>query len=250
MRRLVLLLCALMLAADCGAQSPKTLRLSANYWEPYTGPGMANNGVATEIVVRALARAGYATEISFMPWSRTLASAYHGKIDGVVGIWPTRQRRLKLLFSDSYLTNRLHLLYVRPALSGNLTLDTLDGIRIGVGRDYDYSDSFLEPKRFILDPVDRIGQNLSKLFLGRIDMMLEDPYVAEYTLLHHADEFAGHPPLRYSPAPLLQLPLHFGLSRDRADAEQIIAAFNTQLARMKKDGSLAAILQQLAPAPR
>jgi len=246
----LLLWCALLLATDCGAQTSKTLRLSANYWEPYTGPGMANNGVATEIVAQALARAGYAVEISFMPWSRTLASAYHGRIDGVVGIWPTRQRRLKLLFSDSYLTNNLHLLYVRPELSNKLSLDTLDGIRIGVGRDYDYSDSFLEPKRFILDPVDRIGQNLSKLFMGRIDVMLEDPYAAEYTLLHHADAFAGHPRLRYSPAPLLQLPLHFGVSRERADAEQIIAAFNTQLALMRKDGSLAAILHKLGPAPR
>lgn len=250
--RIVLLLCALAFA---GAASPaagqKTLlRLSANHWEPYTGAALPNQGVATEIVVTALERAGYATEVSFVPWSRALSSTYSGSADGIVAIWPTSQRRSRILFSDSYLSNSLYLLYLRPELAAKSSMEALDGVRIGVGRDYDYSDSFLTRNKYSLEPVDRVTQNLSKLYLGRVDMVLEDKHIVEYTLRNNQAEYGRQPPLKFSDDPLLRLPLHFGINRNHPDAEEIIAAFNAQLKSMKKDGTLASILRKLDPKPQ
>ncbi|MYM66706.1 transporter substrate-binding domain-containing protein [Pseudoduganella sp. FT55W] len=242
---ITLLLGFAALAATAGPNVPATIKLCANHWEPFTGADLPNQGVATEIVVTALTRAGYQVEVSFMPWSRALTQAYYGQSDGVVGIWATRQRHERLLFSDSYMDNALYLVYLRPELSANAGIDKLAGMRIGVGRDYDYSDGFLERNRKQLEPVDRIKQNLLKLQLGRIDMMLEDKYAVQYMVGRYPGEYRALPPLKYSADPVLKLPLHFGIRRDHPQANDIIAAFNLQLKTMKKDGSLAAILRKL-----
>ncbi len=73
------LACLCMLACLAGLASPSpaaephpALRLTANIWEPYTGADLPRQGIASEIVTTALARAGYTAEISIMPWSRAL----------------------------------------------------------------------------------------------------------------------------------------------------------------------------------
>lgn len=128
------------------------LHLSANYWEPYTGESLPSQGIATEIVVTALARAGYRAEVKFMPWSRALVSTYQGQTDGVVAVWSTSQRRSKLLYSDSYLLNELYLFHFRPGICNERALNSLADMRIGVGRDYDYSDDFLTKYSHSLKP--------------------------------------------------------------------------------------------------
>jgi len=243
------LACLCLLACFAGLVSPSpaaephpTLRLTAHIWEPYTGADLPRQGIASEIVLTALARAGYPAEISIMPWSRALASVYQGNRDGVVGVWPTAERRARLAVSDSYLANELFLFYVRPELCTVNGLSVDASTRIGVGRDYDYSDAFMSRYGSALKPVDRVEQNLLKLQAGRIDMVLEDKRVVEFVVARQP----GTPLLTCTTQPVLSLPLHFGLRRGYPNADGIIAAFNVQLAAMKKDGTLDAITRRLA----
>ncbi len=241
-----ILIFAVLCTSYTGAQGRKpVLRLSANYWEPYTGENLPRQGIATEIVVTALARAGYSVEVNFMPWSRVLATTYQGSADGVVAIWSTNQRRAKLLYSDSYLANELFLFYLRPALCSGRIPSSLSEMRIGVGRDYDYSDEFLAKYGPALRPVNRVLQNLQKLQLGRIDMVLEDRRIVDYAIQHNPKEMYGLTPLLCPASPLLTLPLYFGMSRDYPNADSIISAFNVQLKAMRKDGTLEAITRKM-----
>lgn len=246
MRRLCawLPLCAALFSLPAAA-APPVLRLVANYWEPYTGTGLPGNGVAAEIVTTALGRAGYASEIVVMPWSRVLSTVYSGHSDGVVAVWSTSKRRGRILYSDSYLSNELYLFYLRPELRGKNTMADLTGLRVGVGRDYDYSDDFLLRDNFKVLPVDRVAQNLLKLSIGRIDMVLEDKRIVDYNVRHRAAELRGLPALSFSATPLLTLPLYFGMSRSHPHADEVVAAFNTQLKAMRQDGTLAAILRRI-----
>jgi polar amino acid transport system substrate-binding protein len=221
------------------------LHLSANHWEPYTGESLPRQGIATEIVVTALARAGYAVDVKFMPWSRALATTYQGGTDGVVAVWSTSQRRAKLLYSETYLFNELFLFYLRPGLCNGRVPTSLAQMQIGVGRDYDYSDQFLAKYGPALRPVNKVQQNLLKLQLGRIDMVLEDKRIVDYTIQHNLKELNGLAPLVCPASPLLTLPLYFGMSRDYPNAEGIIAAFNLQLQGMKRDGTLDAITRKM-----
>jgi polar amino acid transport system substrate-binding protein len=230
-----------------GAEERKpVLHLLANHWEPYMGESLPRQGFATEIVVTALARAGYVADVKFMPWSRAIATTYQGGADGVVAVWSTGQRRAKLLYSSSYLSNEMFLFYVRPELCNGRVLSSLVEMRIGVGRDYDYSDDFLAKYGAALKPVDKVQQNLLKLQFGRVDVVLEDKRIVDYAIQHNLKELYGLAPLVCPTSPLLTLPLYFGMSRDYPNAEGIIAAFNLQLQEMKRDGTLDAITRKMA----
>nr|WP_315251569.1 transporter substrate-binding domain-containing protein [uncultured Duganella sp.] len=241
--RLTTLLAGSAMMAAAPAQPGPVLRLSANTWPPYMAPTLPHQGIAAAIVLTALARAGHPAEISYMPWSRALASAYMLRSDGVVGVWLTSQRRARLVYSDSYLTNELYLFHVRRERCPDRAPDA----SIGVGRDYDYSDDFLARYGKAIKPVDNIKQNLQKLQLGRIDVMLEDRRAVEYTALQYRAELNGMTPAKCTAQPLLSLPLHFGINRDYPHADAIIQAFNVQLKAMKKDGTLDAIVQRHQP---
>lgn len=145
-----------------------------------------------------------------------------------------------------YLVNDLYLFRLKPERCPDRAPDA----SIGVGRDYDYSDQFLARYGSAIRPVDNIKQNLQKLQLGRIDVMLEDQRAVDYTAQQYRSELGGMAPGRCTQQPLLSLPLHFGINRDYPNAEGIIHAFNVQLKAMKKDGTLDAIIRRHHPLER
>lgn len=243
----------LLLTLSARAAPPPLLHLVANYWEPYTGQDLPQQGLACEVVATALRRAGYQVDITIMPWSRVLSTVYQHQADGVVAIWATSERRSKLLFSDSYLSNQLFILHMPGQLPDATGFKQLSGARIGVGRDYEYSDEFLAQTNFQRVPVDRPIQNLLKLTVGRIDGVLEDKLIAQYQIQAHIDAHGALGDIEFAPAPMMTLPLYLALNPQTPNARQIVAQFNAQLAAMRKDGTLEAILartqQQLALRP-
>jgi polar amino acid transport system substrate-binding protein len=241
---------ALLLLALTARPAPPPLHLVANYWEPYTGQDLPQQGLASEVVATALRRAGYQVDIAIMPWSRVLTTVYQHQADGVVAIWATSERRGKLLFSDSYLSNQLFILHMPGRLQDATGFRQLDGARIGVGRDYEYSDEFLAQTNFQRVPVDRTIQNLLKLTVGRIDGALEDKLIAQYQIQTHIGAHDALGKIEFAAAPLMTLPLYLAINPQTPNARQIITQFNLELARMRRDGTLGAIMaraqQQLA----
>jgi len=240
----------LALTAPAAPAAPPPLHLVANYWEPYTGQDLPRQGLASEVVVAALRRAGYQVDITIMPWSRVLSTVYQHQADGVVAIWATSERRGKLLFSDSYLSNQLFILHMPGQLGDASEFRQLSGARIGVGRDYEYSDGFLAQTNFQRVPVDRTIQNLLKLTVGRIDGVLEDKLIAQYQIQANIDAHGALGNIEFATAPMMTLPLYLAINPRTPNASQIVARFNAALAGMRKDGTLDAILartrQQLA----
>lgn len=250
---LSLTLLSLALAAQVALAAPAPLHLVANYWEPYTGQDLPQQGLASEVVATALRRAGYQVDITIMPWSRVLSTVYQHQADGVVAIWATSERRGKLLFSDSYLSNQLFILHMPGQLGDAREFRQLSGARIGTGRDYEYSDEFLAQTNFQRVPVDRTIQNLLKLTVGRIDGVLEDKLIAQYQIQANLDAHGALGNIEFASAPMMTLPLYLAINPQTPNAGQIVARFNAALAGMRKDGTLDAILtrtrQQLAFKP-
>ncbi len=215
-----------------------SLRLVANYWEPYTGNHLPFGGLATRPVRRALLGAGFQSDVTVMPWPRALMTVTQGSVDGIVAIWSTGQRRNALIFSEPYLHNELFLFH-RIGMRGvprNLT--ELSGFSVAVGRGYDYSDEFLRDERVRKEPGAAILPNLLKLVRGRVDLVLEDPRIVEYQLSLHAREYPELSHVQAAPNPLMRLPLHFAVSKQRPDAAEIIDRFNATLYAMQRDGPL------------
>lgn len=237
-----LLLSVLLLSPRPACPAPQRLHLVANYWEPYTGKDLPQQGLASEIVATTLLRAGYQVDITIMPWSRVLTTVYHHQADGVVAIWSTSERRGKLVLSDSYLSNQLFILHMPGHLENATEFKHLNGARIGIGRDYEYSDEFLSQKNFKIEPVGRTIHNLLKLTLGRVDGVLEDKLIAQYHIQSHSRANHALGMIKFAPAPVMTLPLYFGIHPQTPNARLIIANFNLELARMRKDGTLDAIM--------
>lgn len=243
-RRYRRLLGYLFAAAFCTPVQPaETLRLVANHWEPYTGEGLPQQGYASNIVTTALRRAGYATTVTILPWTRALAMTVAGQADGIVAIWSTTLRRQSIMFSDSYLSNRLVLVYLRGKELSHGGLIDLTGLHVGMGRGYDYSDSLLAANNFYREPVGHALQNFRKLGLRRIDVVLEDERIARFNLQLHGSEIPNANEMLLSETALSTLPLYFGVSNRRADAAVIIHRFNDALRQMRDDGTLARMLQ-------
>lgn len=236
-----LILMALAAPSASVRAEPVTLRLAANYWEPYTGKDIPNQGIATEIVLTALERAGYFSRVEFMPWSRVQALAYNRVIDGIVAVWPTAQRQKKLVLSQSYLKNRLYLYHIRSDVCKDGYFAPMPNIKIGVGRDYDYSESFQEKYGKYLSVGDRVQQNLLKLKYGRIDYLLEDDLVMKSALKYVGTEYANTPILRCPKSPLMELELSFALRSDFPNAVNIIQKFDEEIRKMRKDGTINSI---------
>jgi len=226
------------------AQTPEPLKLVANYWEPYTGENLPDQGLATEIVTTALHRAGYSTTVSMVPWLRAMATINSGDADGVVAVWATKARQLNLVFSNAYLYNKMVLLHMRGKLTDRKTLADLTGLKVGVGRGYDYNDEFLSAANFYRDPANSVLSNLRKLSAGHVDLVLEDDRIAQYNLAVHHAEIVDADKIELTDSALFTLPLYFGVSRKRSDADIIVERFNITLKKMQMDGTVDAIYRQ------
>lgn len=243
---ILLALLFLLAPAQAQQQTKPVLKLAANYWEPYTGPNIPGQGAATEIVVTAFAHAGYPVQVQFMPWSRVLAMAYAGQVDGIVGIWFTTQRSTRLLYSESYLVNELNFYRGPAGRCDDPSPNESPPPRVGVGRDYDYSDTFLAKYGTWLAPGDRILYNLLKLKAGRIDMLLEDKYTLHFAMSEHAKALGPIQIMPCSVTPQMKLPLHFSINANFPHAQQVISDFNAEIRKMKQNGEIGAILNRLA----
>ena len=227
LRFLAVLMVLFLLAPPAPARAP--LKLVANYWGPYSENGLPGQGSASQLVSQLLAEAGYDASIDIVPWPRALNMTYVGQADGIVAIWSTAERREKVLFSEPYMVNRISLLHRKGALAQVKTLADLKGLKIGVGRGYDYSPEFLAATGFHKDAAVDTLVNLKKLLAGRVDAILEDEVIVDYYRSKYGGQLPGADQLEFSPTPLMELPLHFGISQLRPDAEQIIAHFNAAL---------------------
>ncbi|MBD1549891.1 substrate-binding periplasmic protein [Pseudomonas typographi] len=237
LRGYYLLLVLLGLAAPTAAQ---TLRLVADPWPPFTDEKNAGKGLATEIVSQALGRAGYATTYEQVPWARALQGIETGRYDVLVDAWYNEARTRAGKFSQPYWVNRIRLLASRTAkIAFDGQLSQLYGYSIAVVRDYAYSAAFDTDDALHKVPVRNFAQGLSMLLAGRVDMALEDEYVARYCLrwepLRDQVRFVG--------PPLSENPLHILVSRKNPDFPKIVDAFDQAIAQMKVDGSIDRLIE-------
>jgi len=246
--RKAIVLAVFMSASIAGARAE--LKIVANPWPPYTSDEVRNGGVATEIVTMALKRAGYRSNVSVVPWSRALNGTRNGVYDLIICAWRSKEREREFFFSDPYVENRIVFLK-RTGTEWDFTgLPSLRGKRIGVIRDYAYSDAFNKSDIFQRDASGEFVANVLKLVAGRVDLTLEDEFVARFEIARSLPDERAQ--VDYSPTPLLTNTCQSAMSRNNPDAAFILVAMNQALAHMYSEGVIERILgvHGLTPAPR
>ena len=113
---------------------------------------------------------------------------------------------------------------------------------IAGARGFAYAPTFDNDARLHKEVVSSFATAARMLAAGRVDLTLEDEWVARYYLSHELAELS--PALEFLPVPLSESPLHILVRRKHPQSEKIVSAFNQALRDMRADGSYTAILQR------
>jgi polar amino acid transport system substrate-binding protein len=220
------------------ATGGEALQITANVWPPYVDDKMSGNGVAIALVTEALERAGYASQLVLQPWPGALEATQQGVYDIVCSLWFTEDRAATLSFSEPYIEN--HIKFVKRSDSDILynDRDDLDGLRIGVVNDYAYSAQPYDTTGIEVTKSGSVKENIQRLLNKEIDLVLADSRIAFFEV----DQLSAAKRITVLPKPLITRGLRIGVSKQRPDHAEIVAAFNRAIKQMKEDGSYNSLL--------
>ncbi len=223
-------------------QAGMSLTLVGDAWPPYVDRNLPEQGMASEIVVTALKRAGYEPKVRVENWMRVLEGGEIGIYDGIVAAWNTPERSEKFLFSDPYYVNTIKLVKRKDADFSFRRIFQEQGLVVGYVEGYAYNEKLKKPQNLILVPSNHVLQNLMKLQQGQIDLTLADEGVLKYQL---ANYFANNKDqFELDDQVFSERQLHFMVSKLNPSHAKIIQAFNQSLAEMKKDGTYQKIVDR------
>lgn len=218
------------------------LRLVADNWPPFTDTAMPGGGLATSIVTTALTRAGYAIEFEEVPWARALKGVGDGRYDVLINAWYNEERKQVGQFSAAYLVNRIRLLKREGEAFAYQRQSDLYPYAIAVVRDYAYSPAFDADQRLNKVLVRSFSSAVRMLAAGRVNLTVEDEFVARYNLQREPQEVREA--VTFVDPPLGENSLHILVSLKHPQHRKIVSRFEKAIAAMKADGSYARLLHQ------
>lgn len=173
------------------ADSPRVLVIAADRWCPINcGEDDENAGIGVDLARHIFTPLGYRVHYIVMPWARALEEVRAGTVDAAVGA--NEEDDPTLVFPRHAIYSVTDTVYV---LKSNVFplhgLSSLSGKRIGIIKDYGYSQAvkdYVQEARKTPGMIQEVGggdaleQNIRKLQLGRIDALIESSAVMEYML--------------------------------------------------------------------
>lgn len=176
------------LHADEPASTP--LVFCNSHWPPYSYGGadsLAVGGYAIDFMEEISRRIERPLELQILPWLRCLKMAEQGKVDGIMLLTESEERKQFLemtrpiIFDANLLWYRIDSPHARP----RLTLADFKGLRIGVVRGFNYGEPFntaVAQLDLKLDEAPSILSNFRRLDRGWIDVFLVNRMAANYSL--------------------------------------------------------------------
>jgi len=235
MPRFLLLLYFLLASSLSQANDTQPIRLVSNQWPPYVDSSLAGQGLAIEIVTKALQKKGYQSTLTIDSWPRALEGVEIGVFDATCAIWKTPEREQDLLFSEPYLKNKISFLKKKSLSIDYQQLSDLKGFIIGVLRDYAYNDEFTQSRELMKVPENYLIQNLQKLNQDEIELTLDDELVIHSALKQYLPKQMNT--FEFLSPPLAYKDLYLAVSKSNKNAQTIIDDFNSALKEMQQDGS-------------
>lgn len=226
----ILLLSLAIFSLVVSAQT-RPLRLVSTAWPPFTNePGQPR--FALDLVEAALSRTGLATNTTIVDAGRFTPALLGSEFDGSAAAWKDPERERVLLFSQSYLENRLILVGRRGADMSATAFADLKGKRIAIVEGYSYGETIDNAgPTFVRSRSEE--DSLGLLLTSAVDYTLMDDLVVQYIVSNYPDEARTR--LQFGSVPLLTRPLFLALRRGLPDAESTIDRFNAQLRSMIAD---------------
>lgn len=197
-----------------------------------------------EIAQAAFGRMGYAIQIRYTPWIRALKETTAGECDALLGTFYTKTRAETLAFSDPIGQVVISLLALKTSHIHYRSLPDLKPYRIGVILGVAISPEFDTADFLHKDQTSSVDQNLSKLELGRIDLIAYKEQELTNAIKQHHPKLVGK--VEVLSPPLNITPTYCTFSKKSVHYQKHMAAFNQGLQRIRRDGTYASIIRKYA----
>jgi len=231
------ILSLLFLVTPALAHAGELLKLANDEWPPFITTG-EQKGVAEQLVCAALERSGWSCSVQVQPWETVLDEAQSGAIDGIVAAWRTPEREAYLLFSESYITNRIIAVVNSAVPVDLLSIAGLAGLKVAMVSGYAYGAE-IEQKTIastIVSAPDSLAA-MQAVQNGLADAALVDELVAME--LTQTGKVSG---VVLTETVLATRELHFAMSMKNPRASDIIRDFEREYKAMLADGTVSEIL--------
>lgn len=133
-------------------------------------------GYLVEITIEAFRRVGYEVNIEYLPWKRALVmSMEQGRYDVLLGAYYSEERAHKMAYSEPVATVEISILTRKEKNIPYNSVEDLAPFLIGHINGATVNPEFdLAAKRYLkVDYVSNVDQNIKKLLMGRIDMLVD-----------------------------------------------------------------------------
>lgn len=248
---LVTLLCPSHLLAEQAATPPapkSSIVLVTEDYPPFFAQHLSGKGWGYKVVAAALAKAGYAPQVRFVPWQRALKLS-STPIDGwcvLLGAFKTPERQAVYRFSRPFAAVRTG--FFRHADREDIVFNgTLASVRrhvIGVGRGYSYGPAFDTATDLKKTAAADSATVLRMLYYKRVALAAGIREVDEHLLRTElAQDFPDiGEKLVFLEPPLAVNRLRLAVPHGMPGGEALVAAFDAALGSLVKNGRYAAVL--------
>jgi len=230
------------------AERVPALRLVTLEYPPYIMQDATGaKGLVIELVHEVFARMKRPVKIEFYPWVRATALVEAGVADAIFTIKPTPQREERMIFPQEAILTQDFVFFVRKDSPYRFDGDfqSLAAARIGVVLNTSYSKRFdtaaAQGAFHRIDAASSYELNFRMLLARRVDAVICSRLVG----WRYLEGMGGTAQVMVSGPPVETTVSYLAFSR-KPGAEQLAAKFDQVLAKMKADGSFAAIMQKYA----
>ncbi len=162
----------------------KPLIIVTDIWPPYVIEEENKvSGTDVDITHAVFKKMGIPIDIKILPWKRCVELVKQNKVDGILDISLTEERKTFLHYPNSPISTGTTVFFKRS--KDNITFTNLSDLnrkRTGAILGYNYCQE-LDSQEFIINAerVSNLDQNFHKLLAGRIDLLVEVDSVGLFT---------------------------------------------------------------------
>ena len=225
----------LFIASVSLPSTAETIRIATGEYPPLLSESLPENGPGLALIRNAFSRKGIDVEFGFFPWSRAYIMVDSGEWDASATWYKRPDREENNYFSDPLYVSEFALFYRGEQQPNWTVLADLSAFKIGATRGYSYSEEFWqlhETEALDVDIAESDLQNLKRVTLGRVDLVLANRTVGQYLLEKHFSEEVSSS-VKQSTQALMAAPVYVIFSKSKASNIRLLSLFNEGLREIK-----------------
>ncbi|MGA2143315.1 MAG: transporter substrate-binding domain-containing protein [Brevinematales bacterium] len=237
--KIAFIACLFILPLVSSYTQEKSVPFVIGEWPPYTSINLNGYGLASEIVFSACKAAGMKAEFTFYPWKRAELSILKGKFFATFPYLKLPERVPFFYFSDPLFKSEIVIIKSRKNPSVRnfqyTDINSLKGFKTGTTTGSVSITGPLRRNSIECEETPVIDQSILKLYLGRIDLVIDEKIVIIDAVKRLYPDKAGNFEISVKNY-LSNSDYRLIVSRKYPDSTAILKLFNEGLEKIRSNG--------------